>query len=140
MILSKICTNIQRVAIPPGDFAFRFIRIEYTSAGSGTDGWKRPEKSAVLRDRTPVFEYRRAVSTITSQKAEHVGDEENHQNRPQSYTGTATNAPTAMAVVSSTAAKKQQQNNNQYQHAVIPLYLTFKYLFNLADLLLNLTG
>jgi hypothetical protein len=69
-----------------------------------------------LRETTPVFEFPRAMPAVTSEQVKHVGDEENYQNRPQSYAGAAAGTPTAMAVVSSTAAKQQYQNNNEYQH------------------------
>ena len=53
---------------------------------------------------------------LSAKQAKHVGNEENHQDCPQSYTSPAAGAPAAMAVVSSTNAKDQQQNDDEYQH------------------------
>jgi len=58
--------------------------------------------SSVVRDVDSL-----PVVVLSAEQAKHVGDEENQQYRPQSYTGPAARTPAGMAVVPSTEAKNQ---------------------------------
>jgi hypothetical protein len=51
-----------------------------------------------------------------AEQTKQVGDEEDHQYRPKSYTCTAAGTPAGMAVVPSTASKNQHQNDDEYEH------------------------
>jgi hypothetical protein len=65
-----------------------------------------------------------AVVALT-EKAKHVGYEQDEQYGAQPHARTSAITPTPMAIVSTTAAKNQQQDYNQYQHRhspFLPIY------------------
>jgi hypothetical protein len=62
----------------------------------------------------------------SAEQAKHVGDEENQQYCPQSYTRPAAGAPAGMAVVPSTQAKNQHQNDDDHQHCRSSFLLKLK--------------
>ncbi len=50
-----------------------------------------------------------------------VGNQENKQNGPKTYTASSARAPSAISVISTATSKHQQENDNQQQHSSRPL-------------------
>jgi len=107
----ELVTPIQR---EPIRLASRSDRVEYR-----LDFCARPagHHHMALNVIIPRHAYSNSSPVIPlAEYAKHVGDEENQQYCPQSYTSPAAGTPAGMAVVPSTGAKNQQQDDDKYQH------------------------